>query len=113
MRRIIDKKGLKDRGIDYSNVHLLRLERDGLFPRRFYLTQNRANWWEHEIDAHVEQCAAARDPMPTNDPAEAPADVGATPDDRARELGIVADRPARRRGPRATRREAANAQRTA
>ena len=61
VRRVVDKKGLRDKGIKTSNVHLLRLEGENKFPRRFRLTENRVVWLEDEIDAWIEQRAAARD----------------------------------------------------
>jgi len=64
MLRVLDKKALKDKGIDYSNPQLLRREREGTFPRRFYLGENRAAWLEHEIDEWVLARAALRDAGP-------------------------------------------------
>jgi prophage regulatory protein len=51
---------LRARGISYSNVHLLRLEADGKFPQRVYLSPARVVWIEAEIDAYIARCIAAR-----------------------------------------------------
>ncbi|SUS07328.1 hypothetical protein DF3PB_4120007 [uncultured Defluviicoccus sp.] len=42
MLKVLDKKAPKDKGILYQNPQLLRREREGTFPRRFYLDENRA-----------------------------------------------------------------------
>lgn len=60
-RKILDKRGIKQKGITYSNAHLLRMERDGLFVRRFYLSESRAVWFEDEVDAWLEARAAERE----------------------------------------------------
>ena len=89
MLRILDKKALKAKGVDYCNVHLLRLEREGKFPQRFNLTDNRVGWVETEIDAWI------RSRIDASRATEAQTDVS----------------PARRRGKSATRsQEGANGQ---
>ncbi len=50
---LINLSGLRKLGIDYHNSHLLRLERDGLFPARRYLSPQRIVWLRAEIDAWI------------------------------------------------------------
>jgi prophage regulatory protein len=58
--RFLQYADLKARGISYSKVHLLRLEADGKFPGRVYLSPARAVWIEAEVDAYIARCVAAR-----------------------------------------------------
>jgi prophage regulatory protein len=58
--RFLRYADLKARGIHYSNVHLLKLESDGKFPKRVYLSPSRVVWIEAEIEAYVARCIAAR-----------------------------------------------------
>ncbi|MBX3517868.1 MAG: AlpA family phage regulatory protein [Rhodospirillales bacterium] len=53
--RFLDRAELKARGIRLCNVHLLRKERAGEFPRRVYLGPCTVVWRATEIDAW---CAA-------------------------------------------------------
>jgi prophage regulatory protein len=53
--RILDKKALRAKGVPYSNVHLLRLETQGKFPKRFNLTQNRVAWIEDDVDRWIKE----------------------------------------------------------
>ena len=55
MVRILDKRGLRAKGIPYANAHLLRLERAEKFPPRFSLSENRVGWLEADIDAWIMQ----------------------------------------------------------
>lgn len=48
--RFLSRDGLRARGIEYSNVHLLRLEKKGSFPKRIRLGENKVAWAENEID---------------------------------------------------------------
>jgi predicted DNA-binding transcriptional regulator AlpA len=41
-------------------VHLLRLEAEGKFPKRLYLSPARVAWVENEIDDYLDRCIAAR-----------------------------------------------------
>jgi prophage regulatory protein len=59
---ILDKPALRQLGIGYSPQHLLRLERAGKFPQRVQLSPNRVGWLATEIEAWIEQRAAARAP---------------------------------------------------
>jgi prophage regulatory protein len=49
--RVLDREGLKAKGINYTPVHLLRMERAGKFPKHIMLGENRSAWIEAEIDA--------------------------------------------------------------
>jgi predicted DNA-binding transcriptional regulator AlpA len=57
---LLGREALRKLGIAYSNVHLLRLEAEGKFPRRIYLSPARVAWLKAEIVAHVNRCVAAR-----------------------------------------------------
>ena len=46
-------------GINFSNCHLIRLERDGKFPRRLYVG-NRPYWIRSEIKNFIQTRAAER-----------------------------------------------------
>lgn len=48
------------KGIDYSRMHLGRLEKAGKFPRRVKLGPNSVGWIESEIDAWLKERADAR-----------------------------------------------------
>lgn len=58
--RVISAKELA-RIIPYSKVHIWRLERAGLFPRRLRLGPNRVGWLKSEIDAWLSAKSADRD----------------------------------------------------
>lgn len=47
-------------GIEYSNTHLLRLERAGLFPKRIYLSPHKICWKQTEIGAWIHERASHR-----------------------------------------------------
>jgi predicted DNA-binding transcriptional regulator AlpA len=52
---------LKQFGITWSRVHLDRLQKDGLFPRKVKLAPNTAAYVESEILAWIEARCAARE----------------------------------------------------
>lgn len=52
--RLLTRFDLKDLGISYVNVTLLRQERAGKFPRRIYLSSHRVGWWESEVLSYLE-----------------------------------------------------------
>lgn len=53
--RVLTRPDLKNGfGIKWSNPQLLRLERKGLFPRRFYLSQRMAVWRQADIIAWLQ-----------------------------------------------------------
>ena len=59
--KLLDKEGLREKGIKYSDVQRWRLTRAGLFPRPIKLGPGRNAWIEAEIDAWIESRIAARD----------------------------------------------------
>ncbi len=59
MLRVLDKKALRAKGITHSNVHLLRLEKEEKFPKRFYLTENRVAWLEEDVDRWIRERVTA------------------------------------------------------
>ncbi|MDZ4867624.1 MAG: AlpA family phage regulatory protein [Alphaproteobacteria bacterium] len=62
MTKLLTREDLHERGIRYSNVHLLRLEAAGQFPRRVPLGGGRnVAWLAGEIDAYVTAAIARRD----------------------------------------------------
>jgi prophage regulatory protein len=61
MRVLIYEDLRPAKGIGYSKVQLWRLEKQGRFPKRITLGQNRYGWAEHEIDAWLESRIRARD----------------------------------------------------
>ena len=61
MRKFLDRKGLRERGISYSNPQLWRLEQAGTFPRRVPLSTHRCAWIEDEIQEWIETRIAQRD----------------------------------------------------
>lgn len=58
-------------GIDYSRMHIDRLEKCGRFPRRVPLGLNSVAWVEDEIIAWQAERIAARDRSPEPEPAQA------------------------------------------
>jgi prophage regulatory protein len=50
-----------ERGIQFSKVHLWRLERAGKFPKRVSLGKARHGWLETEIDEWIVARLAERD----------------------------------------------------
>ncbi len=53
-RKVVEKVG-------YSRMHIARLEKAGLFPKRIHLGPNSVGWVEAEIDAWIEAKVAERD----------------------------------------------------
>ena len=58
---LLDRKGLEQRGITYSPVHLWRLSRAGKFPMPIKPTGGRNAWVASEVDAWIAERIAARD----------------------------------------------------
>jgi predicted DNA-binding transcriptional regulator AlpA len=58
--RIIDKAGLKAKGIDFNDSTIWRKTKNGQFPKAVMIG-NRRGWLEHEIDQYLESLIAARD----------------------------------------------------
>jgi prophage regulatory protein len=57
---ILGHGDLPVRGIRFSRTHLIRLERQGLFPKRIKLSPGRVGWLKSEIDRWVMQRGADR-----------------------------------------------------
>lgn len=47
-------------GIKFSRVHLARLEKDGVFPKRIRLGYTSIGWLTSELTAYMAKHAAAR-----------------------------------------------------
>lgn len=63
--RFLTRDDLKERGIRYSNKHLITLEQAGLFPRRVRQGGGKfVSWVEDEIDEYQRARVAARDAAP-------------------------------------------------
>jgi prophage regulatory protein len=59
--KVLTYPALRERkGIPYTRAHLWRLEREGRFPRRVAIGENRIAWIESEIDAWLAEKAAQR-----------------------------------------------------
>jgi prophage regulatory protein len=58
--RLLTLQGLRDLGIDYSNMHLHRLEASGQFPARIRLSPQRCAWSEQEVQRWLHAKIAAR-----------------------------------------------------
>ena len=56
--------------VGLSRMHLYRLERAGLFPRRVHLGPNSVGWLEEELDQWIRERADAR--RATSSPAATP-----------------------------------------
>lgn len=69
-RRLLSRDDLKKLGVSYSNVHLLRLEEIGAFPRRIHITPARVAWIESEILTFIDRCIALRGPNVPSQPTE-------------------------------------------
>lgn len=57
---IVTRPRLPEYGIPYSNPHLHRLEKAGLFPKRIRLSPKTVGWLESEIIEWILDRAAAR-----------------------------------------------------
>jgi len=60
MTTLLLRDDLRARGIRYSNMHLLRLEKAGTFPRRVRFG-GRVGWVEDEIEEWLRERVAERD----------------------------------------------------
>ena len=58
--RVLRKPEVVNR-VGFSAVHIWRLEKRGVFPRRFAIGANSVGWLEFEIDAWIAARAAERD----------------------------------------------------
>lgn len=57
---LLIRTDLAEMGISYSNSHLLKLEKDGLFPQRIYLSAQKVCWDLNEINSWLEAQRARR-----------------------------------------------------
>ena len=58
---LVDRDGLRERGITFSASTLRDMERHGRFPKRIRLSRSRVAWLSVEIDKYIEDRAAERD----------------------------------------------------
>jgi predicted DNA-binding transcriptional regulator AlpA len=49
-----------EKGIPWTRQRVWQLEKANQFPRRFWLGGNTIAWWEHEVDAWLEERAKSR-----------------------------------------------------
>jgi len=59
-RRLLCREDLRRRGIRFSNTHLLKMEREGKFVARLYLSPAKVAWPEDEVDVWLEARLAER-----------------------------------------------------
>lgn len=62
-KEVIDHKGLKNLGIRFCKVHLMRMEEKSEFPLSFKLGKYDNSprvWWLSEVVAWIETCASTR-----------------------------------------------------
>lgn len=57
---LLTRNDLRNRGISYSNPHLIELERRGRFPCRVTLSPAKVAWIEAEIDQWLNRRIASR-----------------------------------------------------
>lgn len=81
-KRVLDRRALRAKGVQFSNVHLLRLEAQDKFPRRIQLSENRVGWLEDEVDEWIDARAAARSSTPPTPPRNITERERARPADR-------------------------------
>jgi predicted DNA-binding transcriptional regulator AlpA len=58
--KLIDKAGLKAKGLDLDDTTIWRKTKSGEFPKHVIVGNKRA-WIESEIDAYIESLVAKRD----------------------------------------------------
>jgi len=63
--KIIDREGLREKGVRFSRQHINRLERSRKFPAHVNLGENTVGWVEDEIDAWLTAKIAERDAATT------------------------------------------------
>src|SRR5262249_15802045 len=58
--QLFSRADLKNLGVSYSNPHLIKLEREGRFPKRLVLSPGKVAWFRREVIAWIEAKAAER-----------------------------------------------------
>ncbi len=59
-KTLLTRNNLEAMNISYSNTHLLKLEKDSLFPQRIYLSAQKVCWDLAEINSWLEAQRARR-----------------------------------------------------
>lgn len=59
-QHLLTRFDLRDLGINYCNVHLIRLEQAGRFPKRIRLSPYKVAWFKEEIDQWLASKAEER-----------------------------------------------------
>jgi predicted DNA-binding transcriptional regulator AlpA len=59
-KTLLTRSDLAEMGMSYSNTHLLKLEKDGLFPKRIYLSAQKVCWDFTEVQEWLEAQRARR-----------------------------------------------------
>lgn len=59
-KTLLTRGDLSEIGISYSNSHLLKLEKDKLFPKRIYLSPQKVCWDLIEVNEWLEAQRARR-----------------------------------------------------
>jgi prophage regulatory protein len=75
--KVLSYKDLKQvAGIPWSRTHLNRLEADGLFPTRVYVSARRIGWLESDVQGWLKKrVAISRSMPPRRGPGRPPAQV--------------------------------------
>jgi len=59
--KILSFNDLTERGVNFSRVHISRLERAGRFPKHVNLGDKRVGWVEDEVEAWLRERVAERE----------------------------------------------------
>jgi prophage regulatory protein len=59
--QLLDRNGLREKGIKFTKQHIDRLIRQGKFPRPIKVGLNTNAWLEPEIDRYIADRIAQRD----------------------------------------------------
>jgi predicted DNA-binding transcriptional regulator AlpA len=59
--RILSRKALRLKGVDFSDDQLRRLMNAGTFPKPITIGGRRVHWIEAEIDQYLERLVSERD----------------------------------------------------
>ena len=65
MHRIVTRKELREM-VPYTPQHILRLEKQGKFPKRLQVGDNRVGWLLSEVQAWIAERAARRETSETD-----------------------------------------------